>query len=72
MMVGALRRKGVVVRPLGGRLPIHVRVSIGVPPENERFTEALRAGCRRMMGHMRFARSCGRMFPWSLMPQNCR
>ena|SRR3990172_11287799 len=57
MVVGAWRRKGVIVRPLGGRyLPTHIRVSIKALPENERFIEALRAGCCRMMGchHMRF------------------
>jgi histidinol-phosphate/aromatic aminotransferase/cobyric acid decarboxylase-like protein len=64
MVVGAWRRKGVTVRPLGGRLPTHIRLSIGAPPENERFIEALRAECCRMMGgHMRFLRSCGRIFP---------
>jgi len=50
MVVGALGRKGVIVHLLGGRLPTHFRVSIGVPPENERFIEALRAECCRMMG----------------------
>ena len=65
MLVGALQRKGVVNHPLGGRLPTHTRVNIGAPPLNERFIEALRAECRRMMmgGHMRFLRSCGRIFP---------
>jgi histidinol-phosphate aminotransferase len=43
MVVGALGRKGVIVRPLGGRLPTHIRVSIGTPPENERFIQALEA-----------------------------
>ena len=34
------------------------------PPENERFIEALRAECYQMMGgHIRFPRSCGRIFP---------
>jgi histidinol-phosphate aminotransferase len=40
----ALLRKGVIVRPLGGRyLSTHIRVTIGTPPENERFIEALKA-----------------------------
>jgi histidinol-phosphate aminotransferase len=39
-----LLRKGVIVRPLGGRyLSTHIRVTIGTPPENERFIEALRS-----------------------------
>ena len=39
----ALLRMGVIVRPLGGPyLETHIRVSIGTPPENERFIEALR------------------------------
>lgn len=38
----ALLRLGVIVRPLGGPcLQTHIRVSIGTPPENERFIEAL-------------------------------
>ena len=40
----ALLRLGVIVRPMGGRyLGTHIRVSIGTPPENERFIEALKA-----------------------------
>nr|MBI4380664.1 histidinol-phosphate transaminase [candidate division NC10 bacterium] len=40
----ALLRKGVIVRPLGGRyLSTHIRVTIGTPPENERFIEALKS-----------------------------
>lgn len=40
----ALLRMGVIVRPLGGPyLTTHIRVSIGTPPENERFIEALKA-----------------------------
>ncbi len=39
----ALLRMGVIVRPLGGPyLTTHIRVSIGTPPENERFIEALK------------------------------
>ncbi|MCZ7624664.1 MAG: histidinol-phosphate transaminase [Candidatus Methylomirabilota bacterium] len=39
----ALLRMGVIVRPLGGAiLKTHIRVTIGTPPENERFVEALR------------------------------
>lgn len=65
LVLRALRRKGVIIRPLGGRLPTHIRVNIGALPEDERFIGALRAECRRMMmgGHMRFLRSCGRIFP---------
>jgi histidinol-phosphate aminotransferase len=38
----ALLRRGIIVRPLGGRyLSSHIRVTIGTPPENERFVEAL-------------------------------
>lgn len=59
-----MRRKGVIVRPLGGRVPTHIGVSIGPLPENERFIEALRAElCRMMGGHMRFPRSCVTIFP---------
>jgi len=35
----ALLRKGVIVRPIGG--PTHLRVSVGLPEENERFIRAL-------------------------------
>ncbi|MBI5480245.1 MAG: histidinol-phosphate transaminase [Deltaproteobacteria bacterium] len=35
----ALLRKGVIVRPIGG--PQHLRVSVGLPEENERFVRAL-------------------------------
>jgi histidinol-phosphate aminotransferase len=39
----ALLRMGVIVRPLGGaQLKTHIRVTIGTPPENERFIDALR------------------------------
>jgi histidinol-phosphate aminotransferase len=39
----ALLRLGVIVRPIGNYgLPNHLRVSIGLPQENERFVEALR------------------------------
>jgi histidinol-phosphate aminotransferase len=39
----ALLRTGVIVRPLGGaQLKTHIRVTIGTPPENERFIQALR------------------------------
>ena len=38
----ALLREGVIVRPIGGYgMPNHLRVSIGLPEENERFLEAL-------------------------------
>ena len=40
----ALLGMGVIVRPLGGQqLRTHIRVSIGTPPENERFIQALKA-----------------------------
>lgn len=40
----ALLRAGVIVRPLSGTtLKTHIRVTIGTPPENERFIEALKA-----------------------------
>lgn len=35
----ALLRRGVIVRPIGG--PTHLRVSVGLPAENERFVKAL-------------------------------
>lgn len=40
---GALLKKGVIVRPVGGgyAMPRHIRVSIGLPEENARFLEAL-------------------------------
>lgn len=38
-----LLRRGVIVRPMGGfGLPDHVRISIGLPEENERLVKALR------------------------------
>lgn len=37
-----LLRRGVIVRPLGGYgMPRHLRVSVGLPEENERFLAAL-------------------------------
>ena len=40
----ALLRKGVIVRPVAGyALPDHLRVTIGLPEENERFLAALAA-----------------------------
>ncbi len=39
----ALLREGVIVRPLAGfGLPEHVRISVGLPEENERLVKALR------------------------------
>jgi histidinol-phosphate aminotransferase len=39
----ALLHEGVIVRPMGGfGLPEHVRVTIGLPEENERLVKALR------------------------------
>jgi histidinol-phosphate aminotransferase len=35
----ALLRRGVIVRPIGG--PQHLRVSVGLPEQNERFAHAL-------------------------------
>jgi histidinol-phosphate aminotransferase len=37
----ALLRKGVIVRPMGG-MPQHLRISVGLPEENDRLTRALR------------------------------
>jgi histidinol-phosphate aminotransferase len=38
-----LLRQGVIVRPVGGYgLPRHLRVTVGLPAENERFVAALR------------------------------
>jgi len=38
-----LLREGVIVRPLGGfGMPEHVRITIGLPEENERLVKALR------------------------------
>jgi histidinol-phosphate aminotransferase len=38
-----LLREGVIVRPLGGfGMPNHVRITIGLPEENERLVKALR------------------------------
>ena len=42
-LFGELLRKGVVIRPIDGYgLPDHVRVSIGLPRENERFFSSLK------------------------------
>ncbi|KHD08865.1 aspartate aminotransferase [Candidatus Thiomargarita nelsonii] len=37
-----LLRQGVITRPLGDAMPQHLRVSIGLPSENEIFLQALR------------------------------
>ena len=38
-----LLREGVIVRPLGGfGMPAHVRITVGLPEENERLVKALR------------------------------
>lgn len=38
-----LLKQGVIVRPLGGyEMPNHLRVTIGLPQENERFLDALK------------------------------
>jgi len=40
----ALLRHGVIVRPMAGYgFPTHLRISVGIPPENERCMAALRA-----------------------------
>jgi histidinol-phosphate aminotransferase len=40
----ALQRQGVIVRPMGGyQLPAWIRISVGLPAENERCLHALRA-----------------------------
>jgi len=40
----ALQRRGVIVRPMGGyKLPEWIRVTVGLPEENQRFIAALRA-----------------------------
>ena len=37
-----LLRQGVIVRPLGGyQMPDHLRITVGLPTENERFLDAL-------------------------------
>jgi histidinol-phosphate aminotransferase len=39
----ALLHEGVIVRPLGGyRMPQHLRISIGLTNENDRFLRALK------------------------------
>jgi histidinol-phosphate aminotransferase len=39
-----MQRDGVIVRPMGGYgLPEWVRISIGLPEENQRCLQALRA-----------------------------
>ena len=43
-----LLRRGVITRPLGAfGLKAHLRVTVGLPEENERFIEALRAELAR-------------------------
>jgi histidinol-phosphate aminotransferase len=38
-----LLRQGVIVRPLGGYdMPDYLRVTVGLPEENERFLDALK------------------------------
>jgi histidinol-phosphate aminotransferase len=40
----ALLKRGVIVRPIANyELPRHVRVTIGLPQENARFLESLKA-----------------------------
>ena len=43
MVFERLLRLGVIVRPLGGDLPEHIRVTIGTQEENEKFIRALTA-----------------------------
>jgi len=43
----SLLRQGVIVRPVGGYgMPDHLRVTVGLPEENERFLAALAAALR--------------------------
>jgi histidinol-phosphate aminotransferase len=43
----SLLRQGVIVRPVGGYgLPDHLRVTVGLPEENERFLAALAVALR--------------------------
>ena len=43
-MSDRLLREGVIVRPLGGfGMPDHIRITIGLPEENERLVKTLRA-----------------------------
>jgi len=43
-----LLKRGVIVRPVGGpyEMPEHLRITIGTPPENERFLGALAASLK--------------------------
>ena len=42
-LYNALLREGVIVRPVGGYgLMTHLRVTIGLPVENERFVRAMK------------------------------
>ena len=42
-----LLRRGVIVRPVAGyELPEHLRVTVGLPAENEKFLAALAASLR--------------------------
>ena len=42
-LYNALLREGVIVRPVGGYgLKTHLRVTIGLPEENERFVKAMK------------------------------
>jgi histidinol-phosphate aminotransferase len=43
----SLLGQGVIVRPVGGYgLPDHLRVTVGLPEENERFLAALAVALR--------------------------
>ena len=45
-----LLRQGVIVRPIAGYgMPEHLRVTIGLPAENERFLAALAASAEGLM-----------------------
>jgi histidinol-phosphate aminotransferase len=44
----ALLRQGVIVRPVANYgLPEHLRVSVGLPAENQRFLDALKVALAR-------------------------
>ena len=46
-MYEALLRQGVIVRPVANYgMPNHLRITVGLPEENQRFIEALRKCAR--------------------------
>jgi histidinol-phosphate aminotransferase len=47
-----LLKQGVIIRPIGGYgMPRHLRVSVGLPRENERFLAALADGLKQLAIH---------------------